>query len=133
MYIYFVLSMIVNNYYPCFQIMGYKIFTHEIHSSYASRIDNYRSYDSISKDIIQRWTYPLVPDVQFSRNCATKLERQGMYRSSGKDLMINMYFLLKAFSYSCVLFWYNLCILSLKKDPLISLDEYKILFLKLYC
>ncbi|KAM7476945.1 hypothetical protein LguiB_024188 [Lonicera macranthoides] len=63
-------------------IMGYKIFTHEIHSSYASRIDNYRSYDSISKDIIQRWTYPLVPDVQFSRNCATKLERQGMYRSS---------------------------------------------------
>ncbi|KAJ6917809.1 hypothetical protein NC651_012100 [Populus alba x Populus x berolinensis] len=41
-------------------IMGYKIFTHEIHSSYAARIDNYRSYDTISKDIIQRWTYPFV-------------------------------------------------------------------------
>ncbi|KAL2528095.1 Trimeric LpxA-like enzyme [Forsythia ovata] len=63
-------------------IMGYKIFTHEIHSSYAARIDNYRGYDTISKDIIQRWTYPLVPDVQFFGNCATKLERRGMYRAS---------------------------------------------------
>ncbi|PON73954.1 UDP-3-O-[3-hydroxymyristoyl] glucosamine N-acyltransferase LpxD [Parasponia andersonii] len=63
-------------------IMGYKIFTHEIHSSYAARIDNFRSYDTISKDIIQRWTYPLVPDVMFFGNSATKLERQGMYRAS---------------------------------------------------
>ncbi|KAJ0014642.1 hypothetical protein Pint_20621 [Pistacia integerrima] len=63
-------------------IMGYKIFTHEIHSSYAARIDNYRSYDIISKDIIQRWTYPYVPDVKFCGNRATKLERQGMYRAS---------------------------------------------------
>ncbi|KAL6989544.1 hypothetical protein U1Q18_015295 [Sarracenia purpurea var. burkii] len=64
-------------------IMGYKIFTHEIHSSYAARIDNFRSYDTISKDIIQRWTYPFVPDVQFVGNSATKLERLGMYRASG--------------------------------------------------
>ncbi|GMH10356.1 hypothetical protein Nepgr_012197 [Nepenthes gracilis] len=47
-------------------IMGYKIFTHEIHSSYAAKVDSFRSYDTISKDIIQRWTYPLVPDVQIS-------------------------------------------------------------------
>ncbi|PIN21051.1 Translation initiation factor 2B, epsilon subunit (eIF-2Bepsilon/GCD6) [Handroanthus impetiginosus] len=67
-------------------IMGYKIFTHEIHSSYAARIDNYRSYDTISKDIIQRWTYPLVPDVQFFGNSVTKLERQGMYRASDVEL-----------------------------------------------
>ncbi|KAJ4715515.1 translation initiation factor eIF-2B subunit epsilon-like [Melia azedarach] len=63
-------------------IMGYKIYTHEIHSSYAARIDNYRSYDIVSKDIIQRWTYPYVPDVKFCGNRATKLERQGMYRAS---------------------------------------------------
>ncbi|KAK9919652.1 hypothetical protein M0R45_028238 [Rubus argutus] len=63
-------------------IMGYKIFTHEIHSSYAARIDNYRSYDAISKDIIQRWTYPLVPDVKFFGDSSTKLERLGMYRAS---------------------------------------------------
>ncbi|KAL6560301.1 hypothetical protein OROGR_003860 [Orobanche gracilis] len=63
-------------------IMGYKIFTHEIHSSYAARVDNYRSYDTISKDIIQRWTYPLVPDVHYFGNCVTKLERHGVYRAS---------------------------------------------------
>ncbi|GAB4835382.1 hypothetical protein Ancab_000292 [Ancistrocladus abbreviatus] len=63
-------------------IMGYKIFTHEVHSSYAAKVDNFRSYDTISKDIIQRWTYPLVPDVQSFGNSVTKLERQGMYRAS---------------------------------------------------
>uniref|UniRef100_A0A7N0TQL7 Translation initiation factor eIF2B subunit epsilon n=1 Tax=Kalanchoe fedtschenkoi TaxID=63787 RepID=A0A7N0TQL7_KALFE len=63
-------------------IMGYKIFTYEIHSSYAARIDNFRSYDTISKDIIQRWTYPFVPDVKFFGNSAVKLDRQGMYRAS---------------------------------------------------
>ncbi|XP_050940737.1 uncharacterized protein LOC103495740 isoform X1 [Cucumis melo] len=63
-------------------IMGYKIYTYEICSSYAARIDNYRSYDTVSKDIIQRWTYPLVPDVKFFGNSTYKLERQGMYRAS---------------------------------------------------
>lgn len=62
-------------------IMGYKIYVHEIHSSYAARIDNFRSYDTISKDIIQRWTYPFVPDV-FGRS-STKHERQGVYRAAG--------------------------------------------------
>ncbi|KMZ67148.1 Translation initiation factor eIF-2B subunit epsilon [Zostera marina] len=61
-------------------IMEYKIFTHEI-SSYAARVDNFRSYDTISKDIIQRWTYPFVPNVHFSENCPhSVLERQGIYK-----------------------------------------------------
>lgn len=68
-----------------FQIMGYKIFVHEIHSDYAARIDNFRSYDTVSKDIIHRWTYPLVPDVMNFGDTATKLERQGIYRASGMD------------------------------------------------
>ncbi|CAI8593997.1 unnamed protein product [Vicia faba] len=63
-------------------IMGYKIFVHEIRSDYAARIDNFRSYDAVSKDIIHRWTYPLVPDVMNFGNTATKLERQGIYRAS---------------------------------------------------
>ncbi|KAK9066479.1 hypothetical protein SSX86_013801 [Deinandra increscens subsp. villosa] len=67
-------------------IMGYKIFTHEIHSDYAARIDNFRSYDSISKDIIQRWTYPFVPDVQFSMNNPTNLGRRGIYQASDISL-----------------------------------------------
>ncbi|XP_042444319.1 probable translation initiation factor eIF-2B subunit epsilon [Zingiber officinale] len=61
-------------------IMGYKIFTHEIHSSYAARIDNFRSYGTISKDILQRWAYPLVPNFQyFGISSKVKLDRQGVY------------------------------------------------------
>lgn len=33
-------------------IMGYKIFIYEIGSSYVVRVDNFRSYDIVSKDII---------------------------------------------------------------------------------
>lgn len=33
---------------------------------------------SISKDIIQRWTYPYVSDLKFCGNRAAKLERQGI-------------------------------------------------------
>ena len=63
--------------------MGYKIFVHEIRSGYAARIDNFRSYDTVSKDIIHRWTYPLVPDVMNFGNTSTKLERQEVNHASG--------------------------------------------------
>ncbi|KAI3965036.1 hypothetical protein MKX01_013967 [Papaver californicum] len=70
-------------------IMGYRIYTQEIdHSSYAARVVNFRSYDTISKDIIQRSTYPLVPDIQFSGKRSIKLESQGtIYK--GSDIQIS--------------------------------------------
>lgn len=64
--------------------MGYKIYTHQIHSNYAAKLENFRSYDTISKDIIQRWTYPLVPDIQCFGSSVIKLGRQGMYSASGE-------------------------------------------------
>ncbi|KAG6468292.1 hypothetical protein ZIOFF_072916 [Zingiber officinale] len=64
-------------------ILGYKIFTHEIHSSYAARIDSFRSFGTISKDILQRWTYPLVPNFQYFGNSSkVKLDREGIYKAS---------------------------------------------------
>ncbi|RZC83861.1 hypothetical protein C5167_046649 [Papaver somniferum] len=56
-------------------VMGYKIFIHEIQSDYAA----------ISKDIMQRSTYPLVPDIQFSGKRPIKLESQGIYKGSKRD------------------------------------------------
>ncbi|PUZ78178.1 hypothetical protein GQ55_1G432000 [Panicum hallii var. hallii] len=68
-------------------IMGYKIYTHELRSGYAARIDNFRSYDTVSKDVIQRWTYPMVPDVISSRDCSeSRLHRQGIYKASDVTL-----------------------------------------------
>ncbi|KAI5425359.1 hypothetical protein KIW84_031237 [Lathyrus oleraceus] len=49
---------------------------------YAARVDNFWSYATISKDIIHRWTYSLVPDIMNFGNTTTKLERQGIYHGS---------------------------------------------------
>ena len=65
------------------EVMGYKIFTYEIHSDYAARIDNFRGYDAVIKDILHQWTYPMVPDILFSRNDPPiRLDCQGIYKSS---------------------------------------------------
>lgn len=65
--------------------MGKKIYTHEIDSSYTARVDNYRSYDTISKDIIQRWSFPLVPDVLYAGNREQmRLHREGIYKAPGE-------------------------------------------------
>ncbi|KAG2662455.1 hypothetical protein PVAP13_1KG538800 [Panicum virgatum] len=45
------------------------------------------SYDTVSKDVIQRWTYPMVPDVISNRDCSeSRLHRQGIYKASDVTL-----------------------------------------------
>jgi len=44
------------------EVTGHKIATHVISGEYAARMQDLRTYDSISKDVIHRWSYPLVPD-----------------------------------------------------------------------
>lgn len=44
------------------EITGNRIYTHFISDKYAARVSNLRTYDAISKDVIHRWVYPLVPD-----------------------------------------------------------------------
>ncbi|RZC44236.1 hypothetical protein C5167_037187 [Papaver somniferum] len=69
-------------------VMGYKLFTYEIHPSrYAARVDDFKSYDTISKDVIQRWTYPFVPDIQFSIKCAVEQGSDGIFK--GSDVQIS--------------------------------------------
>ena len=43
-------------------ILGNHIYTHIISDQYAARVCNFSTYDAISKDVIHRWVYPLVPD-----------------------------------------------------------------------
>ena len=44
------------------EITGDRIYSHFISDQYAARVSNLRTYDAISKDVIHRWVYPLVPD-----------------------------------------------------------------------
>lgn len=53
----FIRGILVNE-----EIMGNHIYTHFISDQYAARVSNLRTYDAISKDVIHRWVYPLVPD-----------------------------------------------------------------------
>lgn len=53
----FIRGILVNE-----EIMGNHIYTHFISDKYAARVSNLHTYDAISKDVIHRWVYPLVPD-----------------------------------------------------------------------
>jgi translation initiation factor eIF-2B subunit epsilon len=46
--------------------MGYKFFAYLTQDQYAARIQDPRTYDTISQNILQRWTFPLVPDANLS-------------------------------------------------------------------
>lgn len=37
-------------------------YVHELRGEYAARVHSLRSYDAISRDILQRWAFPFVPD-----------------------------------------------------------------------
>ncbi|KAL3691739.1 hypothetical protein R1sor_005390 [Riccia sorocarpa] len=66
------------------EILGNKIHTYEIIGDYAARIDNLRAYDVVSKDIIHRWTYPMVPDIRFaSPETGIKIGRSNIYKEDG--------------------------------------------------
>ena len=43
-------------------ITGNHIYTRIISDQYAARVSNLHTYDAISRDVIHRWVYPLVPD-----------------------------------------------------------------------
>lgn len=53
----FIRGILVNE-----EITGNHIYTHFISDQYAARVSNLHTYDAISKDVIHRWVYPLVPD-----------------------------------------------------------------------
>ncbi|KAK9823996.1 hypothetical protein WJX72_006873 [[Myrmecia] bisecta] len=42
--------------------LGNKLFLHVLQHDYAARVHNLRSYDAVSRDILQRWAFPYVPD-----------------------------------------------------------------------
>lgn len=46
----------------CEEELGNKLYIHELTLEYAARVNSFRSYDAVSKDILGRWTYPLTPD-----------------------------------------------------------------------
>ena len=44
------------------ELNGKTIHTHVVQDRYAARVGSLREYDTISKDVVDRWAYPLCPD-----------------------------------------------------------------------
>ena len=53
----FVRGIIVNE-----EVLGNTIYGHFISDQYAARVGNLTTYEAVSKDVIHRWVFPLVPD-----------------------------------------------------------------------
>jgi translation initiation factor eIF-2B subunit epsilon len=71
------------------EIFNAKIFTHIITNQYyAARANCLRSYNLISRDIISRWTYPLVPDNNLLLGGSTSyaLTRPSIYKENNVNL-----------------------------------------------
>ncbi|KJE88922.1 translation initiation factor eIF-2B subunit epsilon [Capsaspora owczarzaki ATCC 30864] len=62
------------------EILGNKIFIHELNNEYAARVDNLRAYNAVSKDVIHRWTFPMVPDYSSEPGEAYKYGRNNIYQ-----------------------------------------------------
>eukprot|EP00729_Bicosta_minor_P004260 gene4260-8441_t len=56
-----------------------RIYCHIIEDEYAARVSDINAYDIISKDIICRWTHPLVPDVFRPHGSTCGLKRYNIY------------------------------------------------------
>ena len=67
----FVRGILIND-----EIMGNSIYLHQLQESYGAEVSNIHMYDAISKDIIHRYTYPLVPDM----NCSLGVPRHTLSR-----------------------------------------------------
>lgn len=74
----FIRGILVNE-----DILGNHIYTHIISDQYAARVCNFNTYDAVSKDVIHRWVYPLVPD---NTDEACSYSRRNIYLNTDVSL-----------------------------------------------
>eukprot|EP00898_Chlorokybus_atmophyticus_P000815 jgi/Chlat1/1734/Chrsp13S02153 len=66
------------------EIYANKIHVYELSNEYAARVHNLRSYDAVSRDVVNRWTFPIVPDTNLVLPESTyRYARQNVYKEEG--------------------------------------------------
>jgi translation initiation factor eIF-2B subunit epsilon len=63
-----------------FELNAKTVHTHIITDHYAARVRNLHAYDSVSKDIVSRWSYPLCPDSNLLRGHSYRLRKGLIYQ-----------------------------------------------------
>jgi translation initiation factor eIF-2B subunit epsilon len=66
-----------------YELNGKTIHTEIVEDHYAARVFNLQSYEAISKDVLGRWTYPLVPDSNLLAGQSYKFDRGGLCKENG--------------------------------------------------
>ncbi|KAL2072226.1 hypothetical protein VTL71DRAFT_11569 [Oculimacula yallundae] len=66
-----------------YELNGKTIHTEVVQDHYAARVFNLQSYEAVSKDVLGRWTYPLVPDSNLLAGQTYKFERGGFCKENG--------------------------------------------------
>lgn len=76
-----------------YELNGKTIHTHIVSNHYAARVRNLHAYDSVSKDIVSRWAYPLCPDSNLVQGQSYRLQKGNIYKEEGvilaRDCMIH--------------------------------------------
>lgn len=69
-------------------ILGHRIGCYELAADeYAARVRSSHLYDSVSRDIISRWTFPIVPDMNLLEDQELTIKRGNRY--IGRDVMLS--------------------------------------------
>ncbi|KAH7382805.1 nucleotide-diphospho-sugar transferase [Cadophora sp. MPI-SDFR-AT-0126] len=66
-----------------YELNGKTIHTEVVEEHYAARVFNLQSYEAVSKDVLGRWTYPLVPDSNLLAGQSYRFERGGLCKENG--------------------------------------------------
>eukprot|EP00727_Mastigamoeba_balamuthi_P002669 m51a1_g124 hypothetical protein (696) ;mRNA; f:418414-421333 len=63
-------------------ILNYKLFVH-VHDAYAARARDLRTYCAVSKDLLRRWVYPIVPEMNMTGTTSYAISRNLVYKDQG--------------------------------------------------
>lgn len=66
-----------------YELNGKTFHTHIVADHYAARVRNLHAYDSVSKDIVSRWAYPLCPDSNLVQGQSYRLQKGNIYKEAG--------------------------------------------------
>lgn len=66
-----------------YELNGKTIHTEIVENHYAARVFNLQSYEAVSKDVLGRWTYPLVPDSNLVADQSYTFQRGGLCKENG--------------------------------------------------
>ncbi|OAL51926.1 nucleotide-diphospho-sugar transferase [Pyrenochaeta sp. DS3sAY3a] len=66
-----------------YELNGKTFHAHIIADHYAARVRNLHAYDSVSKDIVSRWAYPLCPDSNLVQGQSYRLQKGNIYKEEG--------------------------------------------------